>query len=151
MRFTPSSVAFCTIESMRSPRATPCNSVMSIGDSRSTASCRSTLHPLFLPLVAPERGGVFAARAVEQREGRAGFEPQHARQMLRGLRGQDQVRALPRTDRERGYGSGACELDAFARDARQQIDLIGRDHVWRHEVDVVPSGRINAPRSSAWR
>ncbi len=36
IRATPSSVAFCTMKSMRSPRGTHCTSVMANGDSRST-------------------------------------------------------------------------------------------------------------------
>jgi len=38
MRRTPSSVAFCTMKSMRSPRGTHCSSVTASGDSRSTAA-----------------------------------------------------------------------------------------------------------------
>ena len=37
MRATPSSVAFCTMKSMRSPRGMHCTSVTASGDSRSTA------------------------------------------------------------------------------------------------------------------
>jgi hypothetical protein len=38
MRETPSSVAFCTMKSMRSPRGTACTSVTASVDSRSTRS-----------------------------------------------------------------------------------------------------------------
>ena len=40
IRVTPSSVAFCTMASIRSPRAMPCSSVMCRFDSRSTRDAR---------------------------------------------------------------------------------------------------------------
>ncbi len=88
MRVTPSSVAFCTMRSMRSPRATPCNSVTSSGDSRSTAIMTQHAGDHFLAVGRRECRRELAALAIEQRERGTGLEAKHAREMFSRLGGQ---------------------------------------------------------------
>ena len=95
MRVTPSSVAFCTMRSMRSPRAMPCSSVI--------CERRLALDGVCAPARAPAPSCRCARRArrrirrpapLNKREWRARLEAQHARQMFARLRGQHDLGAV---------------------------------------------------------
>ena len=136
MRVTPSSVAFCTMRSMRSPRATPCSSVTCSGDSRSIGVMLAHAGRDLLAGRRPSVAAYSPPAPLNSVSACAGFEAQHAREMLAGLRRASTMsRAGGERARARRCGSGACELDAFAGDAREQFDLLGCDDVRRHEVD----------------
>ena len=94
MRVTPSSVAFWTMKSMRSPRAMPCSSVICIGDSRSTATCARTCAATLLPADSLSAAENSPPVPLNKREWRAWRKPQNARQVFARLRGQDDLRTF---------------------------------------------------------
>ena len=81
MRATPSSVAFCTMKSMRSARAMHCTSVTASGDSRSTVRASPTATATREPRTLSTLGGEFAAVAGEQHQLVAAAHAQHLGQM----------------------------------------------------------------------
>ena len=97
MRHTPSSVAFCTTTSMRSPREIPCASVTRSGDSRLIGQVLAHRDAHRFSPERHHRGGVFAARIVEQDQRIPGAQAQHAGDMIGG--GAVQIHMDPPADR----------------------------------------------------
>ena len=84
MRATPSSVAFCTMKSMRSPRGMHCTSVTASGDSRSISRPSPTAAAHSRTAHARHGAGKFQAVAGEQYEGIAAARAQHLGEMSGG-------------------------------------------------------------------
>ncbi len=83
---TPSSVAFCRIQSIFSPRAMPWPSVMRSRLSRSGAVAASSTRAVTERFASEaELAGVLAAVAVEQAQRMAAVQAQHARDVFAGL------------------------------------------------------------------
>ena len=75
--------------------------------------------------VAPQQCAAYSPPApLNKRERRAGIEAQHPREVRAGLRGQPDSLCPTTSVPGRRYASGACELDAFGGDLRQQLDLL---------------------------
>ena len=89
---TPSSVAFCNVQSMRSPRETACTSVMRSGDSGSPAVLAPTRTLHAIARHREDLAPILAAAAVERDDRRAFAQPQHARDVIGRRLGQRQVR-----------------------------------------------------------
>ena len=122
MQRTPSSVAFCSVQSMRSPRDTACTSVMPSGDSRSAGGASPDPHAHAVAFDRDDLAAEVAAGAVEQRERRAGPQPQHARDVIGRRFRQRDLRA----GRER---------------------LVGVDAVQSHVAASMPSRAVATSRS----
>ena len=81
---TPSSVAFCSVQSMRSPRETACTSVMRSGDSGRPAGLDADPYQHAVTGHGEDLAAVLAAGAVERDDGRAFTQAQHPGDVIGG-------------------------------------------------------------------
>ena len=157
-RRRPSSVAFCRIQSIFSPRAMPCSSVMRSGDSLSTARARRAISTSTLALAdARDARVVVVAVAVEQHAGIAdaagAARAPGARPRPRAARRVAPVASGGIDDGRGSRASGDGLVDGGARwSSRQQLQAASSSMQYGGiQYSMSPSGRSTTPRSSAAR
>ena len=152
IRATPSSVAFCTIMSMRSPRGTHCTSVTASGDSRSTHAASPTATRTRVPRTASMTAVASRPSPLNSTRASPLARAQHLRDMRGGVARQLDDTARPKRRRHESASIARRALDPEAATSTIRSISAAFDDIRRHEVhDVADRPQQHAAFQSACR